>query len=132
MNKFRVWKVLDNKYSYFSFRIGCKGDLWLGNELLTRESDNVFHDPYFPARKYIVEFFTGLTDKNGKEIFTGDLVKVDDNWDMFGLMAGETREVCFHHGSFRLKPKDNNGKGHYLEDFEYLTVVGNKHLLEGE
>lgn len=73
--------------------------------------------------------FTGLHDKNGKEIFEGDIIQIPDDWDAYGLMAGEVREVYFLAGAFRLKPLDvKNGRGHYLDDdASKFEIIGNIH-----
>lgn len=78
--------------------------------------------------------FTGMHDKYGVEIYKGDIVIVDDDYEKCGCSAGEKYEVIFNHGGFRLKPKYTNGKGFYIEDSEPYTVIGNihqhAHLLE--
>ena len=71
--------------------------------------------------------FTGLTDKNGKKIFEGDIIKIPDDYDEFGINAGEVYEVYFSFGGFRLKPKRSNAKGFWLEDDKTVEILGNIH-----
>lgn len=81
--------------------------------------------------------YTGLKDKHGKWIFEGDIIKIPDDYDEFGVNAGEKYEVMFGYGGFRLKPKyGRNAKGYWLEDDGIVEVIGNIHdnpeLVEGE
>lgn len=73
--------------------------------------------------------FTGLTDKNGKKIFEGDIVvckqEISGNWIDYHVEIGF---VEMKHGAFGLHRK----QGYYrpfkdwLEDYEY-EVIGNIH-----
>lgn len=77
-----------------------------------------------------VDQFTGLIDKTSKEIYEGDIISIPDDYEKFGFMAGEKREIYFLDGSFRLKPRSQyrNQRGHTIEDsMEDCEVIGNRY-----
>lgn len=81
--------------------------------------------------KYVVEQCTGLKDKNDNLIYEGDVVKIPDDYETYGFMSGEKREVYFRDGGFRLKPKDTKlGRGHWLEQTSALEIIGNIHEIK--
>jgi uncharacterized phage protein (TIGR01671 family) len=77
---------------------------------------------------FTIEQCTGQRDRNGNLIYEGDVIKIKDDYDTYGQFVGEIREVYYHEGGFRLKPKWNkNARGNYLEDTEDFEIIGNIH-----
>lgn len=120
------------------FRAKSLGGIWEYGDLHLRSKHPHIHN-LIGAKIYIdpdtVGQFTGLHDKNGKEIYEGDIVRFNQKF-----LIENTLLVCYeysHRGGFSLCTKD----GYYsmfgeawLEPF-YCEVIGNIHdnkeLLEG-
>jgi uncharacterized phage protein (TIGR01671 family) len=120
--QFRVWDNLEKKYVHEldDYHINHKGDILLYNSKCIDD-------------RYTIEQSTGLHDKNGKEIYEGDII---------GL-KGDIKtqfEVVFHNGGFCYKIEDEyySFSGHnWLDDIvSKWEVIGNvnknKNLLEEE
>lgn len=122
--KFRVWHKIENRFlplaegagsDYRVLTIDAQdGSVSMTNAYGLDKPVNYRKD------EVIVEQFTGLTDKNGVEIFGGDVVA----WK-WGAMSGKS-SVKFYDGCWRLAEYIDAEHNH-LETGKYVEVVGNIH-----
>ena len=130
--KFRGKRLTDGNWIY--------GDFFRNRGLSFIASDGIAENPLATWRDYnvapeTVGQFTGKYDKNGKEIYEGDIVNTKE----YGKFLGDKNfsgydhfEVHFKNGGFRL---ENEERIFNLTNNSHLEVVGNVHdnpsLLKG-
>jgi uncharacterized phage protein (TIGR01671 family) len=95
----------------------------------------IFADKNIEVDFETVGQYTGLTDKNGKKIFEGDIVKVTDDNGETDLCSCGVGEVCFYDGVWYIGDEVNDGL-YDVNKIYYVEVIGNIHdnpeLLKGE
>ena len=124
--KFRAW---NKRYGFFhpehTFVLNPNGEVSYENE----EGDWIED----LSAKLVISQYTGLLDKNGKEIYEGDIVKAENTQNI-----GEIKYV-YEHGAYLVYSHDENGA--YYEHLDtglcqkYFKIIGNTYenpeLLEG-
>jgi len=90
----------------------------LNNNSIGEVGYDLSHYEYAKVKPETIGQFTGLIDKNGNEIYEGDLVQ-HDAWDY-------PFEVIFNDEKARFVCKLQTGLTQYI-DCERLVVVGNIH-----
>lgn len=150
--KFRIWIKDEERYydelDEESYLIMPNGNVIYTSEA-HEQNDEWFRDTINATNNVIVEQYTGLKDKNGKEIYTGDIVEalIDGVWAIDNSLSfGKVKwklEVIYNDIRFMdvfrvIGSKSAPDRIYYLFDKELseLEVIGNIHenpeLLEAK
>ncbi|MDO4605237.1 MAG: YopX family protein [Helcococcus sp.] len=113
--KFRVW---DESIRYMDYR----ARVTTTDDYIKVEVLDAFCDwRKLEKRQYELMQSTGLKDKNGKEIFEGDIVEVS---------KGFTKIICYsvNEGNWKLRPANKQGACSYFSNYENTAeweIIGN-------
>jgi uncharacterized phage protein (TIGR01671 family) len=127
--KFRAWDTNGSMGM-------CADFMDFNREMLAQNLGDPWNDERFIRMQY-----TGLKDKNGREIYEGDVV-VKPYVDPLGGLHTDTEDgrfrVGFEHGQFVLYRREPQAlvdwcekeQGEYVSNYGNLTVVKDKTVLE--
>ncbi len=116
--KFRCWDNKENRY------VRIQNLNFVDNQPSSVSYHKKGHKGFTNTRypNFILEQYTGLKDRNGKEIYEGDIVTME--YDLDDLESDDYYLITFSNGCFRVGNGYVNEAGPYLSDWQ---VIGNIH-----
>lgn len=123
--KFRVWDT-ENKEMLKVQELDFE-DTFYGGRLSIRTDE---YNDYFDMEDMILMQYTGLKDKNGKEIYEGDIVKVFTNKEW------RIGKIIYEHSGFTINVTNNKeleyGRTSIIEKLTEIigNIYDNPELLE--
>lgn len=96
----------------------CEMEMLYGDRFCFQHAEPI--DTLFADKSFIVMQYAGLKDKNGKEIYEGDILTNS---------YGKIDVVIFYENGFFGKSKSNMGKNHYWYNPLCSDYIKNKEVI---
>lgn len=108
---FRIWYPTGNKASPVQAYMGIPNEISFGKTFILESEKN----------DEIIMMSTGLSDKNGEEIFEGDIVF--NNWEIFEKQLAKKWQVKFGEHNIGEDYYPSPAYGWYLESKEEVSSI---------
>ncbi|WP_029187683.1 YopX family protein [Streptococcus suis] len=126
--KFRAWDKISHAWRH---------DIYIGLDGLAKDLSRTGEEPFeLPLDNVILMQSTGLFDKNGKEIFEGDVVSFEDASDNENVFVNKgVVEICqlgWHFSNRVSVDMEDLLDGHVLDCEIIGNIYENPELVEAE
>jgi uncharacterized phage protein (TIGR01671 family) len=121
-HKYRAWDRTKKQFDYFTLRTALDGFADDCPYVPEGENPNV-------AEWQPIDEYTGLNDKDGKEIYEGDICSIGENNPYFSPVFVT---IDFYNGGFgwhfEKYEANNDGTGTYLSGSNFIGITNHKDL----
>lgn len=110
------------------FVYGNYSDGYILGPIVEADGEYCVHEWWCPVKTETIEQYTGLHDKNGREVYEGDIVKYGSDWGNVGTVVYDVKfGYCIEY-KIEYRNRIVRTRQEYFADIQSeIEVVGNVH-----